>query len=464
MIGPRDGKVLDANSEALGVSIDILMDNAGMALAKVITEHFKGKKVLIVCGIGNNGGDGFAAAYYLKKEFNVTVAMLEDPDNIKTMASRNRLEILKMKPKRFSDVFLGDFDVLIDCVLGMGVKGTPKPAIAKFIQDLELFKGTVISADVPTGFLTDVAVKPDITVTFHDLKEGMDEANSGKIIVADIGIPEGAWNNVGPGDMLRYPLPDNDSHKGQNGRLLVIGGGPYIGAPALSAMAALRVGVDIVKIATPKRSFVQISSMCPSFITYELSGDVLNVDDVPFLLEMTETVDAVLIGPGIGRSDETMEAVTKFTEHCSKPLVVDADAVACVPASTFIFRVPIIFTPHHRELEEMLAGNTPEGYVRARGNDVVFVIKGKVDVITDGVQERENHSGCAAMTVGGTGDVLSGAVAGLLAKGSSIFEAGCLGAYICGKAGEEAFKEYSYGLTAPDVIECIAKVLRTHLK
>jgi len=464
MIGPRDGKVLDANSEALGVSIDMLMDNAGKALAKVVIEHFKGKKILVVCGVGNNGGDGFAAAYYLKNDFKVTVAMLEDPQNIKTEASKRRLEMLKLKPKKFSEVYLVDYDIILDCVLGMGIKGELKPEVAKYVQDLDLFKGTIISADVPTGYLTELSVKPHMTVAFHDVKVDMDETNSGKIVIADIGIPKEAWDCVGPGDMLRFPVPDAESHKGQNGKLLVIGGGPYVGAPAMAAMAALRVGVDIVRIATPKRSFLQVSSMNPSFITHELSGNILNIDDVPYLLELSEKVDAVLIGPGIGRAEETVKAVTEFAETCTKPLIVDADAIAFVPATSFNFKIPIIFTPHHRELEEMLGDNTPEGYIRARGNDITFVIKGKVDIITNGMNRRENHSGCAAMTVGGTGDALSGTIAGLLAKGATVFEAGCLGAYICGKAGEMAFEEYSYGLTAPDLIECIPKVLKQHLR
>jgi len=204
--------------------------------------------------------------------------------------------------------------------------------------------------------------------------------------------------------------------------------------------------------------------MNPSFITHELSGNILNVDDVPYLLELSEKVDAVLIGPGIGKAEETVKAVIEFAETCTKPLIVDADAIAFVPATSFNFKIPIIFTPHHRELEEMLGDNTPDGYIRARGNDITFVIKGKVDIITNGMNMRKNHSGCAAMTVGGTGDALSGIIAGLLAKGATVFEAGCLGAYICGKAGEMAFEEYSYGLTAPDLIECIPKVLKQHLR
>lgn len=467
MMGPLDSRIIDINSEALGVSVAELMDNAGRVLADYVAEEFPGKRILIVCGSGNNGGDGLAAAHHLKGKTKVTVALLDPPENIRTDASRVRLAMLRPRPKRFAKTNIEDHDVIVDCVLGVGMNGPLRENVRGYLNALRKFKGSIVSADVPTGFGTGEAVVPYATVTFHDIKMGMDETNSGKIIVGDIGIPADAWETVGPGDMLRYPIPDNNSHKGRNGRLLVIGGGPYIGAPAMSAMASLRTGVDIVRIATPSKSFVPIACMSPSFIMHELPGDVLGQEHLEALSELTERVDCVLIGPGLGRDPATSAAVSEFVRTCRKPMVIDADAIAAAGGLEHYSETPLIFTPHRGELEIMMgfmpSGSSASDYSLKRGKNVIIVSKGKVDEITDGRNARRNTTGTAAMTVGGTGDALAGIIAGLVAKGMEPFDAACLGAYIGGEAGERAFSKYSYGMTAPDMIECIPEVLRESL-
>jgi len=462
MMDHFDSRILDINSEVFGVTVNDLMDNAGTALADVVRDMFRGKRILVVCGNGNNGGDGLAAAYHLLGE-NVTVALLSSPDRIKSEASKLRLGMLIM-PKQFSELSVDDYDVVVDCVLGTGVRDEVYGDVADYIFKVNTFVGAVVSADIPTGFGTSKAIVPDVTVTFHDIKEGMNENNCGTIIVADIGIPPDAAFFVGPGDMLRYPIPEDWSHKGQNGRLLIVGGGPYIGAPALAAMAAQRIGVDLVRIATPKRSFIQISSMSPTFITFELSGDVVNEDDVPMLIEMSSNVDAVLIGPGIGTDERTVSAMKKFARSCKVPMIVDADAIA--PLTSYRFKTPVIFTPNGKEMDRMLeiSGEEFGEGLAKKFKNAVIVAKGEKDMITNGTRTRCNDTGCPAMTIGGTGDALAGIVAGLVSKGVDIFNAGCLGAYICGLAGEYAFMDCSYGMTALDLIECIPFVLKDHLE
>jgi NAD(P)H-hydrate epimerase len=326
------------------------------------------------------------------------------------------------------------------------------------------FKGYVISADVPTGFGTKDAIVPNITVTFHDMKDGMTEDNCGKIIIADIGIPKDAVHGVGIGDMLRYPIPKPDSHKGENGRLLVIGGGPYVGAPAMSAMAAQRAGVDIVRVAVPKRCFVPVASMTPTFVMHELPDDILREKDVKHLLEISKKVDAVLIGPGLGTDDDTKAAVREFVLRCEKPMVVDADGIAAI-SSMSVFSGDVIITPHSHEFEEFsgfaLASCDLMGTASKR--NVTMLVKGETDVIVCKDRKKVNYAGTPAMTVGGTGDVLSGIVAALLSKGMSKFDSACLGAFICGTAGEKAFKELSYGMNAEDVINMIPRVLKDSL-
>ena len=463
MISPLESKILDRNCEALGLSVDILMDNAGTALADVVSKNFPEKKILIVCGPGNNGGDGLACAGHLGKK--ADVALLFPPDMIRTDAALRQLNKLKKRPVMFFETSAEKYDVIVDCVLGIGVRPPLRNEYLDYVSEVKKFKGRVVSADVPTGFGTEDFIVPEITVAFHDLKEGMTETNCGKIIVKDIGIPEDASHIVGPGDMLRYPIPKKDSHKGENGRLLVIGGGPYIGAPAMAGMAAFRIGTDLVHVATPEISFVPITAMTPTFIMHRLSGDALSKKDVKGLLELSEKADAVLIGPGLGTSGGTMEAVCEFVSKCAKPMVIDADGISAVSSMPFL-PDNVIITPHHKEFE-VFSGSAPidPGAVTevSQKRNVTVLLKGAEDVIAQNDKIRMNRTGTSAMTAGGTGDVLSGIVAGLLSKGMSTFDAACLGAYICGVAGEYAFFEYSYGMIATDVIDNIPNVLIDHL-
>ena len=452
MISPLDSRVLDANSESLGIEVDELMANAGEALVDVITRMFNGKRVLFVCGTGNNGGDGYVAARLLDAD----VAYFKEPKTIPAMKSFTKIE---NRPMQFDVKLLDDYDVIIDCVLGTGISGEIREPYAGYIKAVNDSKKAVVACDVPSGFGTSNAIRPTVTVTFHDIKEGMNEENCGTIIIADIGIPAEAYDYVGTGDVLRYPVPELESHKGQNGRLLVIGGGPYTGAPSMAGMAALRVGVDLVHIATPESSFQAVASACPSYIVHRLRGDHLGIDSVEYLIDMSREMDAVLIGPGLGTDEETRKAIIEFIEICDRPMVVDADGVTSFRGD--IPKKNIVFTPHRGEFEKLARGAEPQDF--AEKNQCVVVLKGHTDIITDGKRTRKNRAGTPAMTVGGTGDVLAGTIAGLLAKGMSPFDAGCLGTYLCGRAGEKAFDEFSYGLLATDIIDDIARVLRDEL-
>jgi len=463
MMSPLESKILDMNSEALGVSVDELMDNAGAALFNVISERFDGKRILIVCGAGNNGGDGFACGKRFGK--GADVALLFPPDKIKTGTAARHFNSLDIEPGMFSDIDLKKYDVIVDCVLGTGARSPLGDVYIDYVDRVRKFGGDVVAADVPTGFGTDCSFVPDITVTFHDVKGGMTKENCGDIVIADIGIPENASRLVGPGDMLRYPIPKTNSHKGQNGRLLIIGGGPYIGAPAMAGMAAFRIGADLVHIATPKPSFVPIASMTPNFIMHQTSDDVLVENDVPDLIKLSKKVDAVLVGPGLGTAEETIRAVRRFVTECDRPIVVDADGITAI-SSMPVISGNVIITPHHREFAAF-TGNGPDDTASVQKvsteRNVTVLLKGETDVIAQNERVRFNETGTPAMTVGGTGDVLAGMVSGLLSKGMSTFDSACLGAYICGIAGEYAFFEHSYGMVATDVIDEIADVLMDYL-
>jgi NAD(P)H-hydrate epimerase len=150
-------------------------------------------------------------------------------------------------------------------MLGVGLVGDLKEPYFSIVEKINNLKNkTIIAVDIPTGFGTKTIVKPDYTVTFHDIKKDMKENNCGKIKTVSIGVPQKALDYIGPGELsVYYPIPKKESHKGDNGRILVVGGGPYIGAPALTGLAALRTGVDLVYIATPKKTCKSNNILCP---------------------------------------------------------------------------------------------------------------------------------------------------------------------------------------------------------
>ncbi|MDR0523174.1 MAG: NAD(P)H-hydrate dehydratase [Candidatus Methanoplasma sp.] len=462
MISPLDAAVLDANSEELGVCVGDLMRNAAAAVAGVLRERFAGERIAFVCGSGNNGGDGIVAAGMTDPSL-TAVFLLKPAGEIRSTVAREALSRLECPVRMYERGVLDGFGVLVDCALGTGFKGSVREPYLSYISDSSSFGGKIVSVDVPSGFGSGDAVSPHVTVALHDVKTGMTEDDCGEIIVRDIGIPEDAWRVVGRGDMLRYPIPGRESHKGDNGRVLVIGGGAFYGAPAMAAMAALRTGADLVRIAVPESSAGLTASFSPVFVVEELEGDRLSPAHVGRLLEASKSHDAAVIGPGLGTSPETMEAVREFVSGCGIPVAVDADGLTAL-GRDFKAHGTVVLTPHSGEFSR-LGGDLSEGRMAgasdlAARTGATVLLKGPEDVIAGGGGTRINASGTPAMTGAGTGDVLSGIVGCLLSKGLSGMDAAALGAYISGKAGEMAFGELSYGLIATDVISRIPAVLR----
>ncbi len=304
--------------------------------------------------------------------------------------------------------------------------------------------------DVPSGLGTDKVVDPEVTVTFHRPKDGI----PGEVVVAGIGIPPTAEFLAGPGDLALVAGRASASHKGQNGRILVIGGGPYSGAPALSAMAALRAGADLATVAAPANVAGTIAGFSPNLIVRELSSDHLSPHDLDLIGDLIPHHDVVVVGMGLGRDPETREALTKIVPRCEK-VVMDADAL--LPG------IPLqgIITPHESEFQRVSSIKVPPGRVQnetlmsfARDMNITILLKGKVDLITDGEVVRGNATGNAGMTVGGTGDVLAGITGAFYCKASPL-RAAVAAAFVNGTAGDLAFEDKGYSLLATDVIENI---------
>jgi hydroxyethylthiazole kinase-like uncharacterized protein yjeF len=262
------------------------------------------------------------------------------------------------------------------------------------------------------------------------------------------------------------------SHKGDFGKLLLIGGSRrYTGAPALCSLAALRAGCDLTRTACPESISGIVASFSPNLIAEPLEGDFLGPDNLPVVLRLADDFDAVCMGSGLGRMFTTMQTVVKFLEKVNKPCVVDADAVHAVAYSLKrIFPKKgkgIVLTPHSNEFFSLTRVKPKPDKSRialvqrcAKKLGTTILLKGYRDVISDGRNTAVNSTGNPNMTVGGTGDVVSGICGALLSRGITPYRAACAAAFIAGSAGDLAAKEKGPGLLATDVIEKIPDVIK----
>jgi ADP-dependent NAD(P)H-hydrate dehydratase len=255
-------------------------------------------------------------------------------------------------------------------------------------------------------------------------------------------------------ELLRKLERKSDSRKGENGKVGVIAGSrDYTGAPALSAKAALRTGSDLVKILTSEEISDTVAGYSENFIVEDYSGGYFGESAVDQALELDEWADVIVVGPGLSDLDEI--ALQEFLEMADATLVVDADAIK--PAANA--EIKAIYTPHRGELEFILDRyDSEEDFVCETGS--VLAVKGKRDRVYSDEKDVEIEAGTSAMTVGGTGDVLTGVVASLISQDLNSPEASRLGLRINGKAGVEAEKEFGNGLLATDLIEKIPEVIR----
>jgi hydroxyethylthiazole kinase-like uncharacterized protein yjeF len=266
-----------------------------------------------------------------------------------------------------------------------------------------------------------------------------------------------------------FPKRKEWSHKGDFGKLLVVGGSEkYSGSPALAAMAAYRTGADLVTVAAPERAANIIASFSPDVIAYPLRGDFLDSRHTKVLLELAKECDALVIGGGLGRHGETDKAVLGFLKNIRIPCVIDADAIHALARQKETIREKWVITPHPKEFRA-LTHEQPRPDTEDRARLVKYfasklrttiLLKGNVDMISDGKGVFINRTGNPFMTKGGTGDTLSGVCGALLARGASPLEAACAGAYINGLAGDLAAKEYGEGMLASDMLKFIPRAIK----
>lgn len=485
----REVQVLEVNAVARGVSIDQLMESAGHAVAEEAAAHLPPPPAAlgVVCGLGNNGGDGLAAAAVLASQgYQPRIWLVGDPSGLRTSAARRRwdlvsgLRYVKVGPPTSSD--LQGLPLVIDAMLGTGGHGPPREPYRTAVQQISTSGVPVLSVDLPTGHGSSAALRARWTVALETLKEGMEGPVCGEVAVRSIGMPAEAHLETGVGELALFPTPEASTRKSDSGRIAVIGGGPYAGAPFLAAMAALRAGADMVFVVVPGGIADLVQGYSPELIVRSVGeGRRFTEDDVPALAETVGAVRAtsVLVGNGAGEAPETVAGLEKFLQWVlpGHPCVVDADGLRVLShraGRPFPGQSPskLLLTPNLRELSHLVPGGTrkedaigQEEIRRAAARlRATLLVKGPVDTISDGEETKLNRTHHPAMVVGGAGDVLAGVCASLLARGLSAFQAGRLATYWTGRASLEAFERVSYGLLPSDLLGQLGPALRRGLE
>ncbi|MEE8403459.1 MAG: NAD(P)H-hydrate dehydratase [Candidatus Hydrothermarchaeaceae archaeon] len=459
-ITPEQMRAVEINSEYLGVTRAALMENAGRQVFLALKKRFtlRGKVVAVYCGTGNNGGDGFVAARHLT-DTGANVSVILVGRSVKTLEARRNFEAVKglvcKKPPE-------TLDILIDAILGTGIRGVLKEPARSAVRQINRSKAFKLSVDVPTGLNPDTgkggAVRADLVVTFHRAKKGLDLFDTQ---VVDIGVPAEAETQVGPGNIIANLKRKKDSHKGENGRVLIVGGGDaFHGAPILCGLGAFRSGADLVYLYVPGGNFDATRAFSPDFIVRKYEGDFLSMKSVRQIIDFSKGCDALVIGPGLGDREDTKNAVIEILKGVKIPTVIDADAIKAVAEHPEVLKdIDAVITPHTREFTVLAKGSLPEDIKKrmaviskhAKRLSSGILLKSPTDIIASPGTVKVNTTGNAGMTAGGTGDVLAGVIAGFISQGMGQFESACCAAFINGAAGDELARWKGNAYTASDL-------------
>jgi NAD(P)H-hydrate epimerase len=469
-----------------------LMERAGTGLAELTGELAPVGRIAVVCGKGNNGGDGLVAARVLRERGRgVDVLLLGDPGELRGDAAANLERLPGAPPVPFSAEGLLGAAAIIDAILGTGFSGEPREPVAGAIGTVNLVGAggaVVVACDVPsgvdasTGVVAGAAVYARATATFNAGKPGLwiapGKAHCGEVRVIDIGIPAG-----GPADPAvgliservidRIPLRGRESTKFAAGSVLVCGGSRGLtGAPCLASESAMRAGAGYVTAFVPESLNLIFETRLLEVMTAPLPDDdgALEAGGVSQVVERASRADAFVLGPGLGRSDGALEFARTAAREVKLPVVLDADGLnahAGSLGSLAAREAPTVLTPHAGELARLL--RTDSASVGARRLEsvrraaseahAIVVLKGDDTLVAspDG-RVAVSRGGASTLATAGTGDVLSGVIGAYLAKRMDPFEAACAGVLVHARAGQLTAREIGpEGVIASDVIAALPR-------
>jgi NAD(P)H-hydrate epimerase len=501
ILTPDEASELDRQTQARGIGAEELMERAGRAVARAAREvagGAYGRRAVVVCGKGNNGGDGLVTARHLgRMGIRTTVVLLEAAGSLREPAASNlhRLdEVPGVRVRSFDERGLAReldrADVAVDAIFGTGFRGMPEDEWAAAIAEVNASATQVVAVDIPSGVNGDTgaiegeAVEAALTVTFGAAKLGVvllpGAEVAGVVRVVDIGFPEDllaprAWLTE-PSDVASWlPLRAADAHKRSSGVLVVVAGSRAMtGAPRLIGLAAGRIGTGLVTIAAPESALPQIQAGLtePTFLPLPETGEgTISAAATARVLGRLEGADAVAIGPGLTTDEGTVAFVRETVRLSPVPIVLDADGLNAFAGDAPALRdrrSAAVLTPHVGEFARLTgvksgdvqADRTTHVRSLAAQADAVTLLKGSRSAIADpDGRLLVNVTGSPVLATAGTGDVLTGMIGGLLARGLEPTEAAAAGAYLHGLAGLFAGRDRGEGTLAGDVIDRIPEAV-----
>ncbi len=497
----------------IGLPSMVLMERAALEVANKVKEHVRiDDRILAVCGSGNNGADGIAAARILKLQgYDADVLMVGDINNCSNESAKQINIAENLGISIYNNVDINEYTVIIDGIFGIGLS---KPLTGKYLDYISLInqgQHTVFSVDVPSGLSASTgkplvdAIKANYTITFGYNKIGLilypGCEYAGEVTVADIGfskvrLGKGEFNyyTYSEADLSKLPIRKNDSHKGDYGKVLIIAGRVGMsGACYLASKAAYRMGSGLVKTLIPEDNRSIIQTMLPEAIlsTYEGGGD-LKSKEINQIIEDISWSNVIVIGPGLGVDNISKELLELVLKHAKVPLIIDADGInvltdKLLPESinentnkydknTIEDRIKVIkdvlpkntiLTPHLKELSRLLNIGLSEvqdnifatANICTKDNSIIFAMKDARTIVASKGNRFINTTGNSGMSTAGSGDVLTGIIAGLIAQGLNPEEATNLGVFIHGLAGDYAAREKNqFSIIASDIIDGLAKI------
>ena len=490
----------------------VLMENAALSIYNIMLQNYQGINIFtrmgFICGKGNNGGDGFAVArHFANNGFEVVVVFLgSDNDMSEDCAVNYRIlnhltkENKKIKLKKFSSKgdlnLLKNCDVIFDAMLGSGMEGVlrePYKSIVKLINSVDAYK---VAVDIPTGLDSDkgsaeTVFKSDLTITLGEFKAGLffGDGNSfaGKVFKGDIGINNNFFDRypvdrflIEPEDALDFlPHKNNSEHKYSAGKVLTISGSAKLpGAAALSSTASLNIGAGASILSFPDSAKNLVHPKLSEVIVESYNDNkkgFLSEQNVKELQERLGWADVVAIGSGLGREKETQNSVLKIIkERKFSMMVIDADAIFALSQIDYkkLNLKDLVFTPHHGEFANLLGIKVAElkkdllkyGSEFVKDNGAYLVLKGAPTIIfTPGIHGEIfiNTTGNPGMAKFGTGDVLTGVLAGIIAQSKEIEKSIIAGVYIHSLAADLLVKEYTeFGYTAENILKNLFSAIK----
>ncbi|SHH40547.1 bifunctional ADP-dependent NAD(P)H-hydrate dehydratase/NAD(P)H-hydrate epimerase [Thermosipho atlanticus] len=500
IVSSNEMKMLDNKTiEKIGIDSLVLMERAGLMVVQILKKYFDDlseKKIVVVCGKGNNGGDGLVVARELMNYTNDVLVILMDEFSTKESETNFKVYLnsggkyVKFEKNNIELIerVIAESDIVVDAIFGIGLT---KPVIGDYktvIEVINRLSKFTVAVDIASGLSSNsgkimgTSVKADLTVTFEFPKIGhfinSGKKLSGELEVVKIGIPKKIINEnifnkyVITSSLITIPKREVESNKGTYGKVIVIGGSKeFFGAPLLSTLGALRSGVGKAIICAPKTVVLNAINYEPGLIPCVIDDEYFSQKHVLQILSLEDEKTVYVLGPGIGRKKETKEFIDTFVNNTDKPIVVDADAIVLLSENreSIKGRENIVLTPHPGEFSQFL--KLPLDEVKynyelvkkiAKELKVIINLKDSTSIISDGDKIFFNICGNSSLSKGGSGDILSGLIAGFIAQGLTLLESTITASYVLGKAAELYRPEGRNFIS--EIVNLIPKVIEAILK